>query len=170
MDCKDTQEENIFEILENSFIILREYLQLKVMQLGFDANINEKEWFFPSQIIQNLGKIVEEIHNFDIVKNSDCKRKDRGLICGYTDKITMNYIINMKKKNSNSNKLQEKIYFLWNDDKYAKVLKEKIGKERIITSDNDLTNLLRQNKNIDGLIILAELTWNGKKFYEAWID
>ena len=76
-------KENIFEILENSFLILREYLQLKIFQHGFNPYIKEKEWFFPSQIIQNLGKIIEEVHNFDIVKNTGCNIQTRGLICGY---------------------------------------------------------------------------------------
>lgn len=46
------------------------------------------------------------------------------------------------RKKTYPGKLQENICFLWNDDEYSKVLKEKINDERIITSDNDLKNFL----------------------------
>jgi CheY-like chemotaxis protein len=74
----------------------------------------------------------------------------------------------MKKKNSNSIKQQAKIYFLWNDDKFSLALKEEVGNERIITTDEELIKLLNKDRQIDVFIILTELTWNNKKFSEFY--
>lgn len=71
-------------------------------------------------------------------------------------------------KNSINNKLQENIYFLWNDDKYAVALKGKLGEERIIISESELSYLIRSGNDIDGLVILAELNWNGKRYSEFY--
>jgi DNA-binding NarL/FixJ family response regulator len=60
-------KEGVFEILEDAYAMLRAYLRVRVMGYGWDV-YSGKEWFIQSQVVQHLGKILELVHQVDIIQ------------------------------------------------------------------------------------------------------
>ncbi len=65
-----------------------------------------------------------------------------------------------------SYKKGNRIFFVCNDDGYAKALSSKMGINSIITSKNRMETVMMKNSNISGVVVLAELKWDEKKYTE----
>lgn len=51
------------------------------------------------------------------------------------------------------------MFVLWNENRFAEILRKKFGKEKVITYEADLNKL---SPNVNNLLILAELDWNNQ--------
>lgn len=77
--------QTVLSILNDSFLLLRDYLQKTELHNIFDP-FHQKDWVMPSLIIQHLAKIVEVIHDFDNYENNTNTFRrclNNGLIDGF---------------------------------------------------------------------------------------
>ncbi len=96
------KKEVVFDILDDTLLIFRNYLRKELVQSDFGNALNQ--WMYPSLIIQHLAKIVEHIHGVtqtgipttEYIKNTRGDKdageliKERGFSSHYNDAKTIN--------------------------------------------------------------------------------